>query len=194
MSTVAGPVAYSPQDLLTMPDGGKYELVDGSLVELNMSYLSSYVAGQIYQRLKNHCDSHQLGWVTPEGTSFRCFPDAPAQVRRPDTAFISLGRLSAEQAKTEGHCSVAPDLAIEVVSPGDTAFELDEKVDEYLAANVALIWVINPEKHTIRIHRRDGTVTQLREADTLSGEQVIPGFQCRVSELFQLPGSSPSGD
>ena len=194
MSTVVGPATYSPQDLLTMPDGGKYELVDGSLVELNMSYLSSYVAGQIYQRLKNHCDSHQLGWVTPEGTSFQCFPKAMSRVRRPDTTFIALVRLSEEQAKTEGHCPVVPDLVVEVISPGDTAYEVDQKVDEYLSAGVPLVWVANPEKHTVRIHRRDGTVTQLREADTLSGEQVIPGFQCRVSELFQLPGSSRSGD
>ncbi|HEY7329790.1 MAG TPA: Uma2 family endonuclease [Gemmataceae bacterium] len=176
----------TPQDLLTMPDGDFYELVDGRLVERKMSIWSSYVAGVIFHLLNSFCRERHLGWVLPEGTSFQCFPAHPSKVRRPDTVFIRLQRLSLEQATTEGHCPVAPDLAVEVISPNDTAYEIDEKVREFLDAGVLLVWVVNPEQRTVKIHRASGTGTILQENDEISGEDVIPGFRCRVGD-FTLP-------
>jgi Uma2 family endonuclease len=130
-----------------------------------------------------------LGWVFPEGTSFQCFPANPGNVRRPDVSFSRLQRLSLAQATTEGHCSVAPDLAVEVISPNDTAYEIDEKVREFLDAGVPLIWGVNPEQQTVEIHRAGGPGAILRENDEISGEDVVPGFRCRVGD-FTLP---PSG-
>jgi len=189
MSTVIEQALYEPEDLLTMPDGDSFELVDGELVERNMSKWSSYVAGTIYYRLREHCDAHGLGWVYPEGTSYQCFPDAPSRVRRPDVSLIRLERMSPEEAMSEGHVRLAPDLAVEVISPNDLAYEIDEKVDEYETAGVKLIWVVNPETKAVRVHRADGTVTVLREKDELDGEDVVPGFRCRVADLF-LPARS----
>jgi Uma2 family endonuclease len=186
MITVASEKRYTPEDLLTMPDGEHYELVDGRLVERKMSIWSSYVAGVIFQLLNSFCREHSLGWVFPEGTSFRCFPAHPGRVRRPDVSFIRLERLSLAQATTEGHGPVAPDLAVEVVSPNDIAYEIDEKVREFLDAGVPLVWVVNPDQRTVAIHRASGPGAILRENDEISGEDVVPGFRCRVGD-FTLP-------
>jgi Uma2 family endonuclease len=186
MITVASEKSCTPQDLLSMPDGEFYELVDGRLVERKMSIWSSYVAGVIYRILELHCRENQLGWVFPEGTSFQCFPAHPGRVRRPDVSFIVLRRLSLAQATTEGHCPIAPDLAIEVLSPNDIAYEIDEKVREFLDAGVPLVWVVNPEQRTVEIHRARSPGAILRENDEISGEEVVPGFRCRVGD-FTLP-------
>src|SRR5258708_7783029 len=104
----------TPDDLLRLPDRGKgAELIDGELKELNVSYLSSYVAGAIYFQLQGHVMPRRLGWVSPEGTSYRCFPDDPTRVRRADTAFHALDRLTPDRATTEGHLTVVPDLVVE---------------------------------------------------------------------------------
>jgi Uma2 family endonuclease len=79
---------------------------------------------------------------------------------------------------------IPPDLAVEVVSPNDLAYDVESKVVEYLDANVALVWVIDPEARTVRIYRRDGSISWLREQGELSGEDVLPGFQCRVATIF----------
>ena len=79
---------------------------------------------------------------------------------------------------------IPPDLAVEVVSPNDLAYDVESKVVEYLDASVALVWVIDPEARTVRIYRRDGSISWLREHGELSGEEVLPGFQCRVAANF----------
>src|SRR5262249_36783129 len=148
-------VAYTPEDLSKMPDGELYELVDGNLVERKMSMLSSYVAGEIYDRLKQFSKAHQPGWVFPEGTSYQCFPSEPERVRRLDASFIRRERLSPERLMQEGHAKIAPDLAVEVVPPNDLAYEVDEKVDDYLDAGIPLVWVVNPRSRTVRVHWPD---------------------------------------
>ena len=181
----------TPDDLLRMPDQGQgYELVDGELKELNVSYLSSFVAGQVYFQLQSHVGPRRLGWVSPEGTSFRCFPDDEGRVRRADTAFHRLDRLPAEQATTDGHCTVVPDLVAEVVSPNDLAYEADAKRNEWMEAGAPLVWVIHPVQQTIHAYRADGTVTLFRRTDTLTAEPVLPEFRVPVAGLFQLPAAT----
>ena len=193
MSTVLEQALFEPEDLLTMPDGDRFELVDAQLVERNKSKWASYVAGNTHQRLRNFSDANHLGWVYPGGASYQCFPGAPKQVRRPDVSLIRLERISPDEAMSDGHLRIAPDLAVEVVSPNDLAYEIDEKVDEYEAAGVKLIWIVNPETKAVRVHRDDGTVTVLREKDELDGEHVVPGFRCRVADLF-LPAAGASAE
>ena len=115
MSTVASKTTYTPADLLAMPDEKNYELVDGHLVERNMSALSSWVAGRLHRYLDIHVEEEQLGWAFPEGTGYQCFPAAPNKVRKADVSFIRRDRLPAD-AWTEGYLSIPPDLAVEVVS------------------------------------------------------------------------------
>jgi Uma2 family endonuclease len=189
MSTVAAKPRYTPDDLLKMPDGDRYELVDGELVERNMGWYSSLIGGELFRLLSNFCVAKSLGRVTPADASYQCFPDNPDKVRKPDVSFICLERLPAGQ-EPEGHCRIAPDLAAEVVSPNDLYSDVEGKVAEYLAAGVLLVWVINPPTRSARVHRADGTVTDLEESDELSGENVVPGFRCRVGDLFLAPAAA----
>ncbi len=186
MSTLATP-SYTPEDLLRLRDGDRYELVNGRLVEHIMSTWASYVAGEVHARLRDFCRANQLAWVLPEGASYQCFPDAPGKVRKADVSVLRLTRLSVEQATAGGHLRIAPDLAVEVVSPNDLVYEVDAKVQDYLKAGTRRVWVIHPEGRTIEVHRVEAPGTILREQDDLEGEDVLPGFRCRVGDLFLLP-------
>ena len=85
----------------------------------------------------------------------------------------------------QGHCRVAPDLVIEAVSPNDTAYEVEDKIAQWLGAGVQLVWVLYPETHRVQVHRADGTVTKLQSEESLMGADVVPGFQCQIAEVFQ---------
>src|SRR4051794_23371747 len=111
--SIAVSAANSPEDLLRMPDGDLYELVGGQLVERNMSTLASFVAGNIYKLVSDHCDHKEPGWAFPEGTSYQCFPDAPKKVRRADVSLFHWNRRTLADIQSEGHCPIAPDLAVE---------------------------------------------------------------------------------
>src|SRR5205823_7132111 len=87
MSTADTQTRYSPEDLLRMPDGDRFELVDGQLVELHVSTWSSYVAGRVYRLVANHTESNRLGWPLPENTSYQGCSRYPTKVRRPDLSF-----------------------------------------------------------------------------------------------------------
>jgi Uma2 family endonuclease len=193
MSTTVTPVYYTPEDLLIMEDGDDYELEDGQLVERNMSMLSSFVAGIIYSLILVYCQKTRAGWPFGEGISFQCFPDKPKRVRKPDAAFIRRDRLTHLQLTTEGHCPISPDLAVEVLSPRDIAYKVDAKIKIWLSAGVQLVWVVNPEQRTLQIHRPSGPGVILHENDEVSGEEVLPGFHCRVAQFFQLEEEPANG-
>jgi Uma2 family endonuclease len=182
MSTVQSK-PLTPDDLLAMSDGKSFELVNGELVEKNESVLSSFVEGILLRKLGDFCDSRQAGPVFPSSLGIRCFPADPMKVRRPDVFFVRMERFSSDYWR-DGFLTIAPDLAGEVISPNDLASEVSEKVEEYLAAGIPLVWVIQPEVKTVTIHRADGSVTKLHKNDNLEGENVIPGFRCQVAELF----------
>lgn len=194
MSIAIEPRRYTPDDLLTMPEGDRYELVNGELVERNMSMESSWIAGEIHRRIANHVIERNLGWAYPEGTSYQCFREEPRRVRRPDTSFIAAQRLP-EGPLPEGHCPLAPDLAVEVVSPNDLFYEVDIKVEEWLRAGTRLVWVVAPSTRTVFIHHQGRpSPTKLTAEEELTGEDVLPGFRCPVKELFpkQTPAAAQS--
>jgi Uma2 family endonuclease len=178
------------EDTLAVPDG--YELVDGELVEVKMGARSSWVGGQLIGLLSPFCGKNALGWVWPADLVYRCFANRRT-ARKPDVSFIRRGRLPNEELP-EGDLGLAPDLAVEVVSPNDTVYELDTKVEEYLAAGVRLVWVINPNSRLAVIHRLDGTMTKVRQDQELSGEDVVQGFRCVLAEcLPPLPQQQAAG-
>ena len=150
----------------------------------------SYVGGEIHGKLHDFCGGKKHGWLLPGDAGYQCFPDDPGKVRRPDISFISLERISLVQALEEGYITIAPDLAVEVVSPNDNLYDLDEKVQEYLRAGVRLVWVVKPRARHCRSPSLKGTGTILRKQDELSGQDVLPGFQCRVGDLFVPPSEA----
>jgi Uma2 family endonuclease len=196
---------FTPEDLLAMPDGKNFELVNGRLVERHrttppprgedhMGLLADLIAGRLYQRLANFCDEHPLGWALPPSSGgFQGFPESPRLVRKPDVAFVRYGRFPGEQIPL-GYAQLAPDLAAEVISPNDLYEDVDEKIEQYLRAGVRLVWVISPRNHTIRVYRVNGSSHSLRENDELDGEDVVSGFRCPVRDLFPQPRSAPSDD
>jgi Uma2 family endonuclease len=187
MNAVATKTIYTPAELLALPDEKNYELVDGRLVERTMSMLSSWVAGELHFQTRSYCQANACGWPFPGGTGYQCFTESPLKVRKPDVSFIRTARLPADAA-SEGYSSIAPDLAVEVVSPNDPVCEVGQKVAEWLAAGVPLVWVVHPEARAVRVHRRGGPVSWLRAEDELSGEEVLPGFHCRVAAIFSPRG------
>jgi Uma2 family endonuclease len=190
MNAIAAKTSYTPEDLLAMPDEKNYELVDGRLVERNMSTLSSWVAGELHFQIRSYCQTNPHGWVMPEGTGYQCFPTIPNKVRRPDVSFVRRERLPAN-ASSEGYMTITPDLAVEVLSPNDLAWDIDQKVVEYLGAGVPLVWVVHPEIRAMRVHRKGGPASWLGEEDEMSGEDILPGFSCRVGAIFP-PWATPA--
>ena len=172
---------HTPDDVLAMEDHGLYELVDGQLVEKHMGADSTIVVGEITGHLWLHNRQSRAGHVMPE-QSYQAFPRTPGQVRRPDVSFVAAGRMPAP--RPPGHLPVRPDLAVEVVSPTDNAYELQDKLADYRSAGVPLVWVVWPHVHLVQQHTPGRPIVELFPGDTLTGGDVLPGFAVAVAELF----------
>ena len=177
---------FTADDLLTLPNSEGFELVDGKLVETHMGAVSAYVGVRLSRRLVEFCDEPFRGWVLPADATYQYLPDRPNLVRKPDVSFIRPGRLPDERLP-EGHIRLAPDLVVEVISPNDLYYEVEEKIAEYRSGGVRLIWVVVPPTRTVLIRRLDGSAAEVREDGDLSGEDVVAGFHCPVADLFRLP-------
>jgi Uma2 family endonuclease len=164
-------------------DGRGFELDDGLLVEMNVGLESAWIAGEIFARIRDVVRQKNLGWVFPPESGFKCFPEDAQAVRKPDVAFVRFGRFPDGQIPT-GFSNAAPDLVVEVVSPGDRAVELERKLEQYQQAAIGLIWVIYPNTRSARIFRSQGTLSQVGADGYLDGEDVLPGFRVRLGELW----------
>jgi Uma2 family endonuclease len=160
-----------------------YELIDGDWVEKNMGARASRIALRIGRFLDDHADAHDAGLVFNSECGYKVFPYAPKLVRYPDTSFVRKGRLPNDEPP-DGHMTIPPDLAVEVVSPNDVAEEIEERLMDYYRVGVPLIWVIYPNARCVRVVRKAGTASQLSERDALEGEDVLPGFVLPLAQLF----------
>jgi Uma2 family endonuclease len=175
----------TPEDLLKVTDRPLPELIDGQLVEREpKGQKSDAIAARLIRFLGNFVEEHGLGLINGSQGSYQIFPDDPKKVRIPDASFTRRERLPAE-GLADGHSRVAPDLVVEVVSPNDSAIDLEEKIEDFLVAGVPLIWVVFPETRTVQVHRRNGADSRLRPGDTLDGEDILPNFRCEVARLFE---------
>lgn len=164
-------------------DGYRYELVKGIIRRMPLAgFEHGILSSKIGSNLDKHIKKHQLGYVCSAGTGFKISQD-PDTVRSPDAAFIRQAAID-EQGIPKGYWEGAPDLAVEVISSSDTYTEVDEKVDEWLIAGCAMVWVVNPRRETVEVYRSPEDITVLRGDDILDGGDVIEGFQCRVQDLF----------
>lgn len=186
MNLILPQPSFTADDLLTVPDGDRFELVDGKLVEQSMGAVSSRVGVRLSRRLDEFCDEPFGGWVLGADASYQFLPDRPNTVRKPDVSFIRPGRLPDERLP-DGHIRLAPDLVAEVISPNDLYYAVEEKIAEYRTGGVRLIWVLAPPTRTVLIRRLDGSAAEVRADGELNGEDVVPGFVCRVGDLFRLP-------
>lgn len=183
MSTIDA-VSFTCEDLLAMPDGGRYEVAAGRLVERHVSEDSDWISGEILSLLRNHTRTSGIGWVFGGERLFRCFPHDPTQGRRPDVSYLSADKLP-DGPTSRGITPVPPDIAVEVVSPNDIAYDLAEKLTDYRLAGVPLIWVVYPNVRTVHVYVDGSEVPSiLHEDDELTGGQILPGFSVKVAELF----------
>lgn len=183
------PGTATEEDLLLFVERDKRlcELIDGTLVEKPMGYWESLIAIALAARLSIYADEHDLGSVSGANSTLRM--SSSGRVRLPDVAFISKARLPTTSNPIP---TIAPDLAVEVLSEGNTTEEMTQKLLEYFESGTVLAWVIDPKTRTVRIYHRPGQPTQVLEVDgTLDGEKVLPGFAMAVAELFR---KLPQGD
>jgi Uma2 family endonuclease len=179
---------YTAEDLLAMADDHRYELVHGQLEERAMGAKAGLVAANVIALLRPYVRGKELGFVFASDCGYQYLPHELRHVRYPDGSFVCKGRLPNDEPP-DGHIRLAPDLAIEVVSPNDLAYKVEEKIEEYLHNGVRLIWLIYPSTRRVYVLRPNNQITRLSPADELSGEDVVPGFVCSVADLFQ--GLSP---
>ena len=129
-----------------------------------------------------HPVSRRLGRLYTElGCILRRNPD---RVRAPDLCFIRSERIPPE-GEPRGFWEIAPDLVVEVISPNDTPAEIQLKVREWIEAGVRLVWIVYPDTWTISVVRSLLDRVELTADDILDGGDVLPGFSCRVAELFE---------
>jgi Uma2 family endonuclease len=173
---------WTVEDLAAMPDDGYvYEIVQGELLRMAPpGWDHGDVAGALVSALRPHVMGNQLGRVSV-GDPGHILSRDPDTVVGPDIAFIRTDRLPPER---RGWLDLAPDLAVEVISPNDSFSEVMNKVERFLAAGARLVWLVDPLRRRVLIHARDRAPIELTERDTLDGEDVVPGFQMRVAELF----------
>jgi Uma2 family endonuclease len=192
MNMILPPLRLTPEDLLKMSDGNRYELVEGRPKEICVSALSSYIAGVVFGLINDYLRSGRMGWLFPEGASYRCFPTAPTQVRRPDVSFILRERYPGNHLLREGHIRITPDFVVEVISPNDLIVDLNQKLLEYLDARIPLIWVIDPQVRIVWVFH-GGVIRLVREPGELTGESVLPDLRISTGELFALvPAPEPA--
>jgi Uma2 family endonuclease len=170
-------------DSLSFEDRRGFELIDGQWKEKSMGMEAAGIGGNLTTLLMNHVKANKLGHVFNSECSYQIFADRPNRIRKPDGSFVARGRLPDEKP-FRGYSKIAPDLAFEIVSPNDLAEEVNEKVVEFLGAAVRLLWVVYPASRTVHVFRPNGGASLLLEADQLSGEDVVPGFSCRVADVF----------
>ena len=176
------------EELLAMPsDGFRYELIDGELKQMSPAgHNHGRIAARLTVPLGRYVEERGLGEVYAAETGFKLKTN-PDHVRAPDVAFIRQERVD-EVGVTKGYWPGAPDLAVEVVSPGDTVAEVEDKVAEWLEYGTRLVWVISAKLHTVTAYQSLTDITTLTEKDMLDGGDVIPGFQYPIANLFRLRG------
>lgn len=158
-----------------------FELVEGVLVEKAMGYRESLLAGALIDILRGIVIPQNLGAVTGADGMMQLFPGL---VRMPDVAFAAWGRFPDGRIPDEPVPHLAPDLAVEVLSRGNTPGEMRRKIGEYFAAGVRLVWIVDLRKRHVTIYTAPDESRVLAETDTLDGGDVLPGFALRLQDLF----------
>jgi Uma2 family endonuclease len=170
-------------DLAALPDDGdQLELLRGEIVRMPPTKpRHGRITSRAVRLLGNHVEEDDLGLVF-DNCGF-LLARAPDVVLAPDVAFVRSGRLRDEDL--DDYPALAPDLVIEVVSPSDTARDVQDKVLTYLAAGVRLVWVVEPRGRTVTVWAPDRTARIVGEDEILDGGDALPGLRIAVADLFR---------
>jgi len=181
------PGTATETDVIARPDGVKRlcELVDGVLVEKAMGYYESRLAVVLIGLLQDFLRQHDLGIVLGADATLRL---SPGLVRIPDVSFLSWDRFPNRTLPAESVPDLVPDLAVEILSEGNTEAEMARKLREYFSAGVRLVWYVDPNTQTVRIHTSPDESTLLTTGQTLDGGAVLPGFALVIRQWFEQAG------
>ncbi len=162
-----------------------YELMEGVLVEKVMGYEESSLACELIYYLKHFLHEHDLGNVAGADGALRLMPGL---VRIPDVSFIAWDRLPERRIPAERLPDLTPDLAVEILSEGNTPGEMDRKLRDYFFSGTRLVWYIDPQRRTARVYTSPDQCVELGERQKLDGGAVLPGFSLPLAQLFaRLP-------
>jgi len=182
MATTTHPSA-TEADLLVMPrDGRKYELVDGEIRVTPGGARHGRVSVNLVVRLDSAVRARRLGYVFDSSTGFRL---PGGNVRSPDVSYVAVGRFPQDEELPKGFPDIAPDLAIEVLSPEDRSRDVLDKVGEYLEAGVRLVLVVDPERRRVNAYRALTEVATSGVDDVVDLGEVVPGFAFRLREILE---------
>lgn len=169
--------------LAELPDRGPCELVEGRIVRMSPTGpLHGELEGRLYGQLDRFLENHPLGklFVGEVGIYTKRNPDT---VRGADLVFVSHERL-AKQDPNAAYLTVAPEIVIEILSPGNRAEDLETKVQEYLAAGSLEVWVGHPQSRTLRRHLSGGAGSELLDEAATLRTPVLPGFSLPIAKIF----------
>lgn len=161
------------------------ELIDGILVEKAMGVYESLIAIQIARLIGNYVQPRKLGVVIGEAGMLRL---APGLIRMPDVAFLSKAKFPGGKIPRDSAWSLAPDLAVEVLSKGNTDKEMAEKLHDYFTAGTRLVWYVDPRQRQVQAFVSPTDSRIVTQDQSLDGGDVLPGFELSLKELFaELP-------
>lgn len=185
MATAArasGSHPWKAEEILALAGDDRFELVDGVPVMVPMaSGGHGSVASRLLVAVGTWVIAEQLGEVFDSSTGFILRRD-PDVLRGPDVSFVAAARLPTTLGR--GFLELAPDLAVEVLSPSNTVAEMNRKLADYFGAGTRLVWIVDPETRSVAVHAAGALPTWLGEADMLDGGAVLPGLAVRVATLF----------
>jgi Uma2 family endonuclease len=182
--------SYPRQPPLTLPAFERLREEDEYVLELDRGRLvreprpgaqHGWLQVRLASRLRNHVERNRLGLVVVEAGVV--LSEDPATVRGPDVSFTHIDRLGSD-VPPEGFLRAPPDLAIEVISPSESADQIYQKVVQYLEAGVKLVWVVHPRSRTVTEYRSADVIRLLHEHDELHAKDLLPGFGFPLRELF----------
>jgi Uma2 family endonuclease len=180
-SVTPAPLTAADVERLSLPNK-QVELIRGRLVVREpLGTLHGAIAARLSYYLSAFVLPQRLGIIFAQDTGFKIARE-PDTVRAPDVAFVAMVR--SDRIPSRGYAELAPDLVAEVVSPDDAAADVLAKVADWLAAGTRLVWVVDPPRLEIRVHRADGSLSILGATQSLDGEDVLPGFSCPLAQIF----------
>lgn|SRR5262249_9052897 len=183
--------AMLQEPISIVADDGLYEVVDGQRVRVPlMGVFAAWIASELHSYLAYFARTNDLGRALTEALFH--LPAPINRDRRPDVAFVSYARWAKSRPlpRTDNAWDVVPNLAAEVVSPTDSAEQLEQKIAEYFRAGVQLVWVVYPMQSKIHVYAAPTQITVLTKADVLDGGNVLPGFRLTLDQLFTEPADA----
>jgi len=171
--------------LLKLPDGRRFELIYGQLIELDYAgFHHGQITARIGSVIAEHTEENRLGVALAAGTGY-LIETNPDLVRAPDASFVRKDRFPKTHWKK--YFPGVPDLAVEVVSPDDTKREIAEKLNMWLAHGTVSCWVADPDTMTLTIHRTGQKPRRLTVGNTITDEPALPGFTLPIARIFKRP-------